>query len=533
MEEPPNRARIARMLIAVVRATTLATFAVTGPSLPSRLLGICALYVVGACVIGSLRPRLRLTDSLLFTAIICADLVWCTAAFIYYGPINSFPAILYVGLVASLIAAESGSTAIALGLCVAGVYYGTMYFIYLSTHAARVPHQLTLLQTAFIALTGVLSGCLSNQWQRLKKARLMVRRLTWLGQATAEVPVSEGDHAVYQDAAEEALHILEAQRAWVVKPVENESGLRIVAVAGDRLPARGDAIWCEPTGIAASVWTSGKSVVLNASEARRQINWKAEQELCVGAVAAAPIHTEQCCVGVLLVSRSEDFAAFAEDDLAVLQLLCRSVGSSLETAHLIRQLHEASITDSLTGLYNHGVFLAKLAEQVQHAREAGTELSLIVLDMDDFKQINDSAGHWEGNRILRALADTLRKECRDTDIIARCGGDEFAVLLPGVGPEGAAAIAERTAAALYKAAERPGVRVPISASWGIASYPWDASTDEALFRRADDRLYEAKHAGGSHLAFDPIVLGSKEIGSCIKRVGELSEELPTTASLGL
>jgi diguanylate cyclase (GGDEF)-like protein len=148
--------------------------------------------------------------------------------------------------------------------------------------------------------------------------------------------------------------------------------------------------------------------------------------------------------------------------------------------------------------------------------------------MDGFKHINDTAGHWEGNRVLQALADALQRECREQDVIARCGGDEFAVLLPGTGPEQAAQVAERAGAALQRATIRPGVRTPISASWGIASYPWDASTDEALFRRADDRLYEAKQAGGNHLAFDPIVLGEESRGSCVRPVGSFppSEEAP-------
>jgi diguanylate cyclase (GGDEF)-like protein len=243
---------------------------------------------------------------------------------------------------------------------------------------------------------------------------------------------------------------------------------------------------------------------------------------------AAPVPDERASPGVLLVTRDAEAAPFSAEDLAVLELLGRRVSARLDSARLIRDLHLSSSTDSLTGLLNHGVFLSRLAEHVQRARETGEELSLLVLDMDGFKQINDTAGHWEGNRVLRALADALRAACREEDVVARCGGDEFAVLLPGVGPEGAAAVAERTAEALHDAAARPGIRIPVSASWGIASYPWDATTDEALFQRADDRLYEAKKAGGNHLACDPIVIGAEGTGSHVRPVVQLH---PPEASL--
>jgi diguanylate cyclase (GGDEF)-like protein len=514
-----NRLR-PQTLLAVIRAVTLATFALTGSAPPSRVLGGAALYVVGACVMGTLRPKWRALDKVLLIATLCADITWCTAAFVYYGPLQSLPAVLYAAAAAGVVAMMSGRTAIALGLSAAAAYGSTVTFVHRGAMLPVAASQVVAFQAVFIALVGLVSGMLAEQWRRLRRARLHVEQLRRLNQATQQAAVEEGeDAAVLQAATDSALDILEADRAWAMNANQDHTALVLAAHAGFAAPDRQDCVSRGEVGVAQEVYRTGESAWLPPSRHRRERLSELESALDLGQLMAAPIPGPEELAGVLVVSRDAEADPFEDEDLAVLTLLGQTVAKSLRTAQLIRDLHLSSTTDSLTGLHNHGVFLAKLAEHVQRAREAGEELSLVVLDMDGFKQINDTAGHWEGNRVLRALADALREACRGRDVVARCGGDEFAVLLPGVGPEEATLVAERAAHALQNAALRPGLRVPITASWGIASYPWDASTDEALFRRADDRLYEAKQAGGNHLAFDPIVLGAGSAGSCVRQVG--------------
>lgn len=510
-------------LLALVRAATLATFAATEVALPSRVLGAAALYVVGACVLGNLRPKWRGLDVFMLITIVCADIAWCTAAFVYFGPQHSLPAVLYAAFVAAIVAVSSGWTAIIVGLSTSAVYGMTMLLTHREAPLPLPSVHLAIFQAIVIALSGTLSGCLADQWRRLCRAQETIERLRRLNEASAQTVASEGsDQAVLQYAAQAALRVLDAQRAWVMRSVKGqEESLVLVAHAGFEMPDRQDCITRGAVGIAGKVSNTGRGVLLSTTRRKAAQLSALEAQLSLGQLIAAPIPSDEGLDGVLLATREEDAPSFAEEDLAVLSLLGRAVSTLLQTAGLIRELHLSSTTDSLTGLYNHGVFLQKLADHVQAARETGKELSLIVLDMDGFKQINDTAGHWEGNRVLRALADALRASCRETDVIARCGGDEFAVLLPGIGPDGAAAVAERTALALQAASVRPGIRIPISASWGIASYPWDASTDEELFRRADDRLYQAKQAGGNHVAFDPAAIGAPGEGTCVKPAGQL------------
>ncbi|MBM3498456.1 MAG: diguanylate cyclase [Armatimonadetes bacterium] len=172
--------------------------------------------------------------------------------------------------------------------------------------------------------------------------------------------------------------------------------------------------------------------------------------------------------------------------------------SPLPVPQLLRELQAAAMTDPLTGLLNQGAFYAEL----RHILGSGAHepVSLIVLDLDRFKEINDTAGHFEGNRVLAALADALRQFCRKSDILSRCGGDEFAVLMPDSGLEVSLRVAERAAQALREAGRDLGLAVPTTASWGIAVCPEDATDDVGLFRVADARLYEAKRCGGDQVS---------------------------------
>lgn len=161
-------------------------------------------------------------------------------------------------------------------------------------------------------------------------------------------------------------------------------------------------------------------------------------------------------------------------------------------------LQELSVTDPLTGLYNKRYFDVRLTEELSRAGLTGQPVSLVLLDVDRFKQYNDTFGHVQGDELLRALAELLRRTCRAGDVVCRLGGEEFALILPATGAEAAAAAAER----VRRAVERhpfpgrealPGGRVTVSL--GIAVYPTDANDPARLVECADQALYRAKDAG--------------------------------------
>jgi diguanylate cyclase (GGDEF)-like protein len=172
-------------------------------------------------------------------------------------------------------------------------------------------------------------------------------------------------------------------------------------------------------------------------------------------------------------------------------------------AERARSLRAVMETDSLTGLLNHARFKERLGLELERARRHGTVLSLVLLDLDHFKSVNDSFGHLVGDRVIRGLARSLQKRLRRTDVIGRYGGEEFAALLPNTPPEGALVtmdrIRERFAAASF---DMENTTFSVSFSAGIAG-SHAGSEPEAMISAADAALYAAKRAGRNRVMLAP------------------------------
>ncbi len=206
---------------------------------------------------------------------------------------------------------------------------------------------------------------------------------------------------------------------------------------------------------------------------------------------------------VLSVAVSINPPSFGYSDVIV------GMGSTLaimvSIVHIMTQRHErlraalevAATTDPLTGLLNRRAFLPWLADAVERARAEERAFCVVMLDLDHFKSINDSLGHFGGDRVLMAVAAAMRSESRADDVLCRFGGEEFAVGLPGTTLAEAKAYATRVAAALVLAGQTEGCALTTSA--GLACLGGDASVDD-LLRGADEALFAAKHAGRNRAA---------------------------------
>ena len=187
---------------------------------------------------------------------------------------------------------------------------------------------------------------------------------------------------------------------------------------------------------------------------------------------------------------------FGEETTKLAEWLCSQAAIALENARLHDIVQFQAITDELTGLVNRRRFLDALRSEITKGQRLGGRLSVVLADLDDFKLINDGFGHHAGDKVLLAFADELRAHGRDVDIAARLGGEEFAILLPETGLEGASVVAERLRRSLSDLRIRIGetAEVTVTASFGVAELEEGQSVD-ALLRAADSALYRAKELG--------------------------------------
>ncbi len=194
--------------------------------------------------------------------------------------------------------------------------------------------------------------------------------------------------------------------------------------------------------------------------------------------------------------------AFDSADMELLSNLAQHVTLALDNTIRHSQVEEQARLDSLTNVYNHGYFLKKLAEQARDASSNGTQLSLIMLDIDYFKQYNDTFGHLVGDRILKTLCTAIKHHIKLTDAVGRWGGEEFVISLPGASGLEALRVAERIGEtmALLKIEDREQKTIPVpTVSQGVAVFPMEADEIYHLIDLADRRLYVAKERGRNQI----------------------------------
>jgi len=202
--------------------------------------------------------------------------------------------------------------------------------------------------------------------------------------------------------------------------------------------------------------------------------------------------------GILILSPKVSEEPYGADDIAALMVLARHASTAIENAHLYAQYQQMAVIDELTGLYNRRHFYDVLETEIARTTRYGGYFSLIMLDLDGFKEYNDKFGHINGDAVIRSLGQTLKLSLRKSDISFRYGGDEFAVVLAGTDSKRAKRVIERIRIkwlqhpkALY-----PMLETPLGFSAGIAQFPENGATADGLVFIADTALYHAKSKGG-------------------------------------
>jgi diguanylate cyclase (GGDEF)-like protein len=218
--------------------------------------------------------------------------------------------------------------------------------------------------------------------------------------------------------------------------------------------------------------------------------FKTESIICV------PLIARGRCLGVIeLINKATD-ERFGKEDLLLLTTLADYTAIAIENAIFLNKVHELTITDDLTGLYNSRFLQSRLDYEVERAKRFKYDLSMIFLDLDYFKDVNDKFGHLSGSKLLKEVAKLIAGKTRNIDMACRYGGDEFIILMPETTKKNAVLVARKLRKCLKEHVflKEEGINHRLTGSFGVASYPEDADNKNDLIQMADTAMYKTKNA---------------------------------------
>ena len=277
---------------------------------------------------------------------------------------------------------------------------------------------------------------------------------------------------------------------WAVVSADLSGELSVLADRG-LTPDMGPAVY------AIATWVMHRNQEFVTADLTRDTR---VSDPAVGAVVAFPLSCRGRRVGALVAldrQPSTREPRMAVSMLRAVRILLEPASVALDNALLLKRAEALSVTDDLTHLYNSRYLNLVLRRETKRASRSGRPLSLLFIDLDGFKAVNDTHGHLFGSRALVEAAAVIRSSARETDVVSRFGGDEFALVLPDTGAEGAFAVGERIREriAAHKFLAEDRLDLHLTASVGVATLPDVAASSEELVQAADKAMYQVKDSG--------------------------------------
>jgi diguanylate cyclase (GGDEF)-like protein len=257
-------------------------------------------------------------------------------------------------------------------------------------------------------------------------------------------------------------------------------------------------------GIAGWVAQHGEVVIVPDTSKDTRFFGKVDEKtkMETRSIVAVPVKFRDTCLGVIELINCVGPDGFDPRDLKLLEALSDFAAIALENARHVKRIHELTIKDDCTSLYNarHMGFI--LDTEIYRSQRYNYEFSIVFIDLDHFKQVNDTHGHLVGSRLLAEMGDALKTNCRLIDFAFRYGGDEFVILLPQTSKDNAIKVARRLHRLIRETVwlTNEGLNIRITPSVGLAAYPADSKTKEGLLHLADESMYLVKNTNRDNVA---------------------------------
>ncbi|MDH5676306.1 MAG: diguanylate cyclase [Myxococcales bacterium] len=347
--------------------------------------------------------------------------------------------------------------------------------------AAAVAHLLRTMQNERVFL----------QLERSKREHSVLHR------ASAALGAALDEQAVLEAALTAAAEIAPFDFAAVTRYDEQKRTHHVRCAVGEHAERFGQLEFSDNTSLTAMTVKNRHYLPYRGEfDPSSQVVYTPQANLAgMNSLLILPLMVRDHATGTLaLAARRRD--AFGPRVRPALSVLANQLAVSLANAASVRQLEQLATTDGLTGCYNKRYFNEEMKSRIHAAERFGRELALIITDIDHFKSVNDTYGHATGDVVIGELGAILQRLARETDVVARFGGEEFCILCEETGAEGAVQLAERIRQELEATRfETELGQLKVTCSLGVATYPKHGAHRQQLFEAADAALYAAKHAG--------------------------------------
>ena len=308
------------------------------------------------------------------------------------------------------------------------------------------------------------------------------------------------EESLYKTILERSTDIIKAEQGSLMLIDSKKNELAVKAAKGINTKLAEHLKVKVGEGIAGKVYQSAEPLIVKNVEDDPRTAKKSRSRYKTKSFISLPLMINSRTIGVLNITDKISGEVFKTEDLELLQSIASYASIAIERSEYFRMtkdLRKISITDALTGLLNRRYFQERLAEEMERSKRHNTPLSIIMIDVDNFKRYNDRYGHIAGDNALKTVAMCIRDTVRAIDVVSRYGGEEFAVILPQTGKMSSRIIAERIRAEVSNAVlSCNGVKSKgLTISLGLASFPEDVDDINDLINSADRALYMAKDAG--------------------------------------